>query len=45
MKPTREAFYSNVMRCYKDGTQILVSELNDGSAAVLGAAAIAWRIK
>lgn len=41
MDPVREAFEENVLPIYKGKAQILVSQLKDSDAAVLGAAALA----
>ena len=42
MKPTREAMEANVLNIWKGKTKLLVSELKDSDAAVLGASALAW---
>ncbi len=43
MTPVRRSFEQYVLDRYKDSVQLLVSTLNDGEAAVLGAASVAWR--
>ena len=45
MDPLKEALESNVLNIYKGKTKILVSELKDSDAAVLGASALAWELK
>ena len=42
MKPTLEAMEANVLSIWKGKTKLLVSELKDSDAAVLGASALAW---
>ena len=42
MKPTLEAMETNVLSIWKGKTKLLVSELKDSDAAVLGASALAW---
>ncbi len=42
MKPTLEAMEANVLNIWKGKTKLLVSELKDSDAAVLGASALAW---
>ena len=42
MKPTQEAMEANVLSIWKGKTKLLVSELEDADAAVLGASALAW---
>lgn len=42
MKPTLEAMEGNVLNIWKGKTKLLVSELKDSDAAVLGASALAW---
>ena len=42
MKPTYEAMEANVLSIWKGKTKLLVSELKDSDAAVLGASALAW---
>ena len=42
MKPTLEAMEANVLNIWKGKAKLLVSELKDSDAAVLGASALAW---
>lgn len=43
--PVREAFNKNILNIFKGKTKILVSELKEGDAAVLGASALGWEAK
>lgn len=45
MKPIKEAFEKNVMPIFRGKTQILISELKESDAAVLGASALGWEAK
>ena len=45
LKPLKEAFEKNVLPIFKGKTKILVSELKEGDAAVLGASALGWEAK
>ena len=45
MKPIQKAMEENVLNIYKGKTKLLVSELKDSDAAVLGASALAWELK
>ena len=45
MKPVAESIEANVLNIYKGKTKLLVSELKDSDAAVLGASALAWELK
>lgn len=45
MKPIQKAIDENVMPLYKGKTKLLVSELKDSDAAVLGASALGWEQK
>ncbi len=45
MKPVREAFEKNVMKVFKGKVKILISELKESDAAVLGASALGWEVK
>ena len=45
MKPVYDAMEANVLNIYKGKTKLLVSELKDSDAAVLGASALAWELK
>lgn len=42
MNPIREALEANVLRIWQGKVKVLVSELKDADAAVLGASALAW---
>ena len=43
MNPIKEAYDANVLNIFKGKAQILISQLDDAQAAVLGAAALAWK--
>ena len=43
MNPIKEAYDANVLNIFKGKAQILISLLDDAQAAVLGAAALAWK--
>lgn len=45
MKPIKEAFDKNVMPIFRGKTQIIISELKESDAAVLGASALGWEAK
>lgn len=45
MKPLREAFEKNVMSPWKGKVKIILSELKEADAAVLGASALGWEAK
>jgi glucokinase len=45
LKPVQKAMEDNVLNIYKGKTKLLVSELKDADAAVLGASALGWEIK
>ena len=45
MKPLQEAFDKSVMPVFKGKTKILLSELKESDAAVLGASALGWEAK
>lgn len=45
LKPLREAFDKNVLNIFKGKTKIIVSELRESDAAVLGASALGWEAK
>lgn len=45
MKPVLNAIDENVLNIYKGKTKLLISELKDSDAAVLGASALAWELK
>jgi glucokinase len=45
LKPIQKAIDENVMPAFLGKTKLLVSELKDSDAAVLGASALAWELK
>ena len=45
MNPIKEAFDKNIMKVFKGKVKILISELKESDAAVLGASALGWEIK
>ena len=45
MKPIQKAINDNILKIYQGKTKLLVSELKDSDAAVLGASALAWELK
>lgn len=45
MKPVHKAMEENLLTIYKGKTRLLVSELKDSDAAVLGASALGWELK
>lgn len=45
MKPIQKAMEDNVLNIFKDKTKILLSQLKDADAAVLGASALGWEVK
>jgi glucokinase len=45
LKPIQKAIDENVMPAFQGKTKLLVSELKDSDAAVLGASALAWELK
>lgn len=45
MDPIKRSIDKNILSIYRDKTKILVSELKDSDAAVLGASALAWELK
>ncbi len=45
MKPLREAMDKNMMRSFKGKAKVLLSELKEADAAVLGASALGWEAK
>ncbi|MCH5239397.1 MAG: ROK family protein [Muribaculaceae bacterium] len=45
MKPLQDAFDKSVMPVFKGKTKILLSELKESDAAVLGASALGWEAK
>ncbi len=45
MKPIQESIDRNIMSAFKGKTKLLLSELKDSDAAVLGASALAWEAR
>lgn len=45
LKPIRESMDRNIMPIFRGKTKVLVSELKEGDAAVLGASALGWEAK
>ena len=45
MKPVREAYEKNVITCFKGKAKIVLSEMKESDAAVLGASALGWEVK
>ena len=45
MKPIKQALEDNVLNIYKGKTKLLLSQLKDADAAVLGASALGWEVK
>ena len=45
MKPVKEALDKNILGCYKGKVKLLVSELKESDAAILGASALGWEAK
>ena len=44
-KPIQESIDKNVLNIYKGKTKLLMSELKDSDAAVLGASALGWELR
>ena len=42
MKPIKEAYYENILKCYAGKARFYVSELDDAKAAILGASSLGW---
>ncbi|MDR2146290.1 MAG: ROK family protein, partial [Tannerella sp.] len=45
LNPIRKSMESNVLKVFQGKTKILVSQLKDSDAAVLGASALGWEVK
>ncbi|MFA6831026.1 MAG: ROK family protein [Bacteroidaceae bacterium] len=45
MDPIKESVDKNILNIFKGKTKLLVSDLKDSDAAVLGASALAWELK
>ena len=44
MDPIKEAYDANVQNIFKGKAKMLISQMDDAQAAVVGAAALAWKI-
>lgn len=45
MKPIRKAIDDNLLKIYEGKTKLMISELKDADAAVLGASALGWEVR
>ena len=45
MKPIKKAIDDNILKIYAGKTRLLLSQLKDADAAVLGASALGWEVK
>ena len=45
LEPVKRSMEENVLKIYKDKTKLLVSQLKESDAAVLGASALGWEAK
>ncbi len=45
MKPIQESINANILQIFKGKARLLISELKDSDAAVLGASALAWELR
>ena len=45
MKPIKKALDENILKIFEGKTKLLVSELKDADAAVLGASALGWEVR
>ena len=45
MKPIRKAIDDNILKIYEGKTKLMISELKDADAAVLGASALGWEVR
>jgi glucokinase len=45
MKPLRESLEKNALNIWKGKVKVLLSELKEADAAVLGASALGWEAK
>ena len=43
--PIRKAIDDNILKIYEGKTKLLISELKDADAAVLGASALGWEVR
>ncbi|MCF0198147.1 MAG: ROK family protein [Bacteroidaceae bacterium] len=44
MDPIRKSYDENILKCYRGKAKMLVSQLDDAKAAVLGASALGWEL-
>ena len=45
MKPVKESLDKNILGCYRGKVKLLVSEIKESDAAILGASALGWEAK
>ena len=45
LKPLKEAFDKSILPIFRGGTKVILSELKESDAAVLGASALGWEAK
>ena len=45
MKPIQKAMEDNILKIYAGKTKLLLSQLKDADAAVLGASALGWEVR
>lgn len=45
MDPVKKSMEDNLLNIYKGKTKLLISELKDSDAAVLGASALGWELR
>ena len=45
MKPVKESLDKNILGCYRGKVKLLISELKESDAAILGASALGWEAK
>lgn len=45
MKPVKEAYEKNILACFKGKAKIILSEMKEADAAILGASALGWEAK
>ena len=45
MNPIKKALNENILKIYAGKTKILLSQLKDADAAVLGASALGWEVR
>ena len=44
MDPIRKSYDEHILKCYKGKAKMLISQLDDAKAAVLGASALGWEL-